>query len=159
MSISTTEIIDSTPIRRYPTETIVETQLSEMTRIALEKASKVEDAPTTPRQPTHPVPPNAPQRKRSETPPPPFPPKLSRSVKRFIPYKFNIDTGKLEVVVMGVAENDDEGNPRTRESWIKALKSCIPERYQEIWDTLNLEKYVDNYGIFDENKFNREHLI
>lgn len=158
MSFSTKEIIETTPIRRYPTtEAVVESQLSDMTRIALTEASKV-DAPTTPRQPTHPVPPNAPQRKRSESPPPPFP-ILSRTVKRFIPYKYNLDTGKLEVVVMGIAENDVNGFSRTRESWIEALKSCIPERYQDIWDTLNLEKYVDNYGIFDENKFNREHLI
>ena len=146
----------STPIQRYPTSTTFQSsQLSEATRIALSQASQMDiEAPTTPRQPTHPVPPNAPARVRDQDVPPPPPlPMLSRSVRRYVPVGFDLETGDIKVAILGIPERDEMGNPRTRESWIQVLKSCIPESNQGIWETFNLEKYVDDRGIFDELEF------
>jgi hypothetical protein len=158
---TTTGDIESSPIRRFPTaEITTSSQLSEMTRIALTQASLVDhDAPTTPRQPTRPVPPYAPLRRMRnvdmdvEEPLPPQLPVLSRTVKRYVPVRFNLETGDLEIVTMGIPEKDESGNPRTRESWIRTLKMCTPDDNRSIWDTYNLAKYVDDRGIFDELEF------
>lgn len=146
----------STSIQRFPTSvTFQPSQLSEATRIALSQASQMDiENPTTPRQPTHPVPPNAPARVREQDiPPPPTLPMLSRSVKRYVPYGVDLETGDIKVAVIGIPERDEMGNPRTRESWIRALKRCTPEANQGIWETFDLERYVDDRGIFDELQF------
>jgi len=146
--------IESSPIMRYPTLTSFnQNQLSDSTLFALTEASH----PTTPRQPTHPVPPNAPARVRSPpTPPPPLPPVLSRSVTRYVPVRFNFETQRLEFIIIGIPENDEFGNPRSRDNWISMLKMFTQERYQDIWMTLNLEKYVDDEGNFDESEFMKD---